>query len=191
MIRTKRIKVKPLNILERLYIFEIIKGFSVTLKHFLRNLFFPSRIITISYPEEKIPILGNARYKSMHRIKLRKDDSPKCVACMMCSTICPAECIYIEAGETENYVEKYPKVFNIDLSKCVMCGLCVEACPEDAIAMDTSEFIGGAYDRFENYRKNGLFFTKNELFLKLPGDYISKVGASNRLANIYLEEKND
>jgi NADH-quinone oxidoreductase subunit I len=191
MIRTKKIESKPLNIFEKVYIFEILRGFSVTLKHFFRNLFFPSKIPTISYPEEKVPVLGNARYKSRHRIKLRKDGSPKCVACMMCSTICPAKCIYIEAAETDNYVEKYPKVFNIDISKCVMCGLCVEACPEDAIAMDTGEFVGGAYDRFENYKKNGLFLTKNELFIELKNDHISKVGAANRLANKYLEEKND
>jgi NADH-quinone oxidoreductase subunit I len=191
MIRTKKIASKPLNIFEKVYIFEILRGFSVTLKHFFRNLFFPSKIPTISYPEEKVPVLGNARYKSNHRIKLRKDGSPKCVACMMCSTICPAECIYIEAAETDNYVEKYSKVFNIDISKCVMCGLCVEACPEDAIAMDTGEFVGGAYDRFENYKKNGLFLTKNELFIELKNDHISKVGAANILANKYLEEKND
>ena len=191
MIRTKKIESKPLNIFEKVYIFEILRGFSVTLKHFFRNLFFPSKIPTISYPEEKIPVLGNARYISRHRIKLRKDGSPKCVACMMCSTICRAKCIYIEATETDNYVEKYPKVFNIDISKCVMCGLCVEACPEDAIAMDTGEFVGGAYDRFENYKKNGLFLTKNELFIELKNDHISKVGAANILANKYLEEKND
>jgi len=191
MIRTKKLESRPLNIFEKIYLFEIIRGFGITLKHFFRNLFFPSKIPTISYPEEKIPALGNAKLKSRHRIKLRKDGSPKCVACMMCSTICPAQCIYIEANETENYVEKYPEVFNIDLSKCVMCGLCVEACPEDAITMDTEEFAGGSYNRFKNYKENGLLLTKKELFVKLNKEKISKLGAANRLANKYLEEKND
>ncbi len=191
MIKTKKIVSKPLDIFEKIYIIEVIRGFSVTLRHFFENLFFPSKLPTISYPEEKIPLPGNAKLKSRHRIKIRKDGTPKCVACMMCSTICPAECIYIEADETENYVEKYPKVFNIDLSKCVMCGLCVEACPEDAIIMDTCEIAGGAYSRFANYKKHGLFLTKNELFIKLEHEHISKKGASNRLANEYLEEKND
>lgn len=190
MIKTKKIENKELNILEKIYIFEIIKGFLVTFKHFFRNLFHPSKIPTISYPEEKTELLGNAKLKSLHRIKLRKDGSPKCVACMMCSTICPAKCIYIEADETENYVEKYPKVFNIDISKCVVCGLCVEACPEDAIAMDTNLIAGGAYNRFENYKKNGLFMTKNELFINISHKPLSRLGATNRLSNKYLEEKN-
>ncbi|MEF3280351.1 MAG: NADH-quinone oxidoreductase subunit I [Elusimicrobiota bacterium] len=189
MIKTKKISSKPLSFFESLYIFEIIKGFTVTLNHLFKNLFFPSNIPTISYPEQKVPVLGNAGLKSRHRIKMREDGTPKCVACMMCSTICPAKCIYIKAGETENYVEKYPEVFNIDVSKCVMCGLCVEACPEDAIAMDTSEFIGGAYNRFKNYRENGLLLTKDELFMKIEGEKISKVGAANRLANEYLLKK--
>ena len=90
MIRTKKIESRPLNLLERIYLVEVIRGFSVTLRHFFENLFFPSRIPTVSYPEESIKLTGNAKLKSRHRIKLRDDGSPKCVACMMCSTICPA-----------------------------------------------------------------------------------------------------
>ncbi|HOJ85753.1 MAG: NADH-quinone oxidoreductase subunit I [Elusimicrobiales bacterium] len=190
MIRTKKIESKPLNFFEKIYIIEVIRGFSVTLKHFFINLFFPSKIPTISYPEEKVLLPGNAKLKSRHRIKLRSDGTPKCVACMMCSTICPADCIHIEAAETETPVEKYPKVFNIDISKCVMCGLCVEACPEDAISMDTNEIAGGAYSRFSNFQKDGLFLTKNELFIKLKDEKISKLGAANRLENEY-GERND
>lgn len=191
MIRTKKLDEKKLNFWESIYIVEIVKGLVVTMRHFFINLFFPSRIITVSYPEENLPLIGNAKLKSLHRIKIRKDGSPKCVACMMCATICPSKCIYIDADETENYVEKYPKVFNIDMSKCVMCGLCVEACPEDAISMDTGEIVGGSYDRFRNYKNGGLFLTKNELFRHLPHETISKSGAANRLANKYLEDKND
>ncbi|PIS47680.1 MAG: NADH-quinone oxidoreductase subunit I, partial [Elusimicrobia bacterium CG08_land_8_20_14_0_20_51_18] len=143
MIRVKKIETKELNLLELVYLPEIIKGLLVTMKHLFRNLFRPSNLPTISYPEEKIELPGNAKLRSRHRIKLRKDGSPKCVACMLCATICPAYCIHIEAGETENAVEKYPEVFDIDLSRCIMCGLCVEACPEDAIIMDTGEIPGG------------------------------------------------
>lgn len=192
MIRTKKIKTKELNLLERMYIFEIIKGFGVTFRHFFTNLYrniTGKKILTIRYPEEPIQPRGVAKLKSKHRVKLRPDGTPKCVACMMCSTICPAKCIYIEADETDLKVEKYPKVFNIDLSLCVMCGLCVEACPEDAISMDSGEFEGGAYSRFLSKTFGGLFYTKNELFRNLDGEKPSELGASNSL--IFRRRKDD
>ena len=68
----------------------------------------------------------------------RPDGDPRCVACFMCSTACPARCISIEAEPAKDgQIEKKPKKFEIDLLVCVFCGLCEEACPVDAIRMDT------------------------------------------------------
>jgi NADH-quinone oxidoreductase subunit I len=176
---------KPLNILERIYLFEIARGLAVTTRHFLKNLVNPGGMPTVQYPEQTIPLPGNARYRTRHRLKLRADGSPKCVACFMCQTACPAYCIHIEAAEyPDNTVEKYPAVFDIDLSRCVMCGMCVEACPEDAIAMDTLEIPGGALTRSE------MMMTKESLLRNLPGEP-SLEGASNRLANEYLKSRGE
>jgi len=183
MINVKKVNNRPLNLLERIYLWEIARGLSVTMRHFFVNLFNPKGIPTVQYPEQVIPLPGNARLRTRHRLKVRSDGSPKCVACFLCQTACPAACIHIEAAEyAENFAEKYSAGFDIDLSRCVMCGMCVEACPEDAIAMDTGEIPGGAIVREQ------LIMTKENLLGNLPGE-ISRVGAANRLANEYLRGK--
>lgn len=183
MIGVKKVDNRPLSFLERIYLWEIARGIAVTTRHFFVNLFNPKGMPTIQYPEQPSPLPGNANLRTRHRLKVRADGTPKCVACFMCQTACPAYCIRIEAAEyPDNPVEKYPAVFDIDLSRCVMCGMCVEACPEDAIAMDTRELPGGALSRED------LMMTKETLMRNLPGEP-SALGASNRLANEYLEGK--
>ena len=183
MINVRKVNNKPLTLLERIYLWEIARGLLVTMGHFFTNLFNPKGIPTVQYPEQVIPLAGNARLRTRHRLKVRADGSPKCVACCLCQTACPAFCIRIEAAEYPgNFVEKYPAVFDIDLSRCVMCGMCVEACPEDAIAMDTLEIPGGTLTREE------MMLNKDDLLRNLPGEP-STLGASNRLANDYLGGK--
>ncbi|MCG8417014.1 MAG: 4Fe-4S binding protein [Proteobacteria bacterium] len=139
-----------------------LKGLGVTLKHFTKN-FFRSRpkgntdIETLDYPAiprsgeafgdvrpdpetrpERFPDYYPDRFRGLHRLMKRDDGRVRCVACMCCPTVCPANCITIIPAETEDAsVEKYPAVFEIDELRCVVCGLCVEACPCDAIRMDT------------------------------------------------------
>lgn len=114
----------------------VLRGLSVTVKHFFKNVTTQADIETINYPEEKPPYA--ARHRGLHRLMKREDDSTRCVACMCCPTVCPADCITIIPAETDDQgVEKYPAVFEIDELRCVVCGLCVEACPCDAIRMDS------------------------------------------------------
>jgi NADH-quinone oxidoreductase subunit I len=144
---------------ERVYLIAIAKGLALTARHFFNNLalhvahLFGLRknepaAVTIQYPEERRRL--SPRLRTRHRLTKREDGSPRCVACMMCETICPARCIYITAGEhPDPNIEKYPVKFNIDLGVCVFCGFCVEACPEDAIRMDTGILEFAAYSREE------------------------------------------
>lgn len=141
------------------YFFEILRGFVITARHFCVNIFFHllrlfgiktkrKGAVTIQYPEER-PALAS-RHRSMHRIMLRENGKPRCVACMLCATVCPSECIYIEAAEDPDPdIQKYPSTFIIDLTRCCFCGFCVEACPEDAIRMDTDEIELAVYQRKE------------------------------------------
>ena len=121
---------------DSIYFWEIVRGMGVTIKHLVYNIFHTSEMPTLQYPEQKQ--VYSDRFRGRHRLMMREDGSPRCVACQMCSTVCPADCICIEAAEhPDSEIEKYPKTFVIDLLRCVYCGLCEEACPCDAIRMDT------------------------------------------------------
>ena len=130
----------------RIYLWEILKGLRFTLGKMIYNLTHRDQMPTIDYPDERRPI--SVRLRSMHRLLKRPDDKPRCVACMLCATACPAECIHIEANEeSDKSIEKYPAKFEIDLLRCVFCGFCVEACPCDAIRMDTGRYEITGFDR--------------------------------------------
>ncbi len=136
------------------YLPEIFRGLGVSMSHFFsntRDMFKGERpdpvldrlstgISTISYPEQKRPY--PTRFRGLHRLTTRASGDPRCVACLCCSTACPAQCIFIEAGEypegdPRRGYERFPVRFVIDELRCIFCGFCVEACPCDAIRMDT------------------------------------------------------
>lgn len=150
---------REFGVFERLYLPAIAGGMKTTIRHFFKNVFASKKnkyISTIQYPEEKAEY--PARFRGMHRLVQREDGKPRCVACFMCQTACPARCIHIEAGETDDTnIEKFPIVFDIDELRCVVCGLCVEACPCDAIRMDTGIHPKPVYTREEG------MFGKNDL----------------------------
>src|SRR5215510_13295524 len=62
---------------------------------------------TINYPEERRAY--SDRFRGAHILTARADGSPRCVACYMCATACPADCIYIEPKEVADpLIEKAP-----------------------------------------------------------------------------------
>jgi NADH-quinone oxidoreductase chain I len=122
-------------------VYPILLGLALTFKNMLQT-WFGGRAATVQFPEQKRKT--STRYRGIHILTQRMDGTPKCVACYMCATVCPAECIYIEAGERpEKDIEKYPTRFEIDLLRCVYCGFCVDACPEEAIVMSRENDLVG------------------------------------------------
>jgi NADH-quinone oxidoreductase subunit I len=110
-----------------------LTGMRVTLSHMVRQALGKDRV-TISYPEQRKPY--SRRFRGVHILTQREDGSLKCVACYLCETACPAECITIEAAEVpDKSVEKVASRYEIDLSRCIFCGFCVDACPEEALIM--------------------------------------------------------
>jgi NADH-quinone oxidoreductase subunit I len=161
------------------YVPEIVKGLGITMAHLFNNtkeMVLGQRndpsteavaegINTVSYPEQRRPYAE--RYRGVHRLTQREDGSPRCVACLCCSTACPAQCIHIEAGEypegdPRRGYERFPARFVIDELRCIFCGYCVEACPCDAIRMDTG-IHPAPYDSREQ------FIYEKDLLLRIPG----------------------
>jgi len=142
-----------LNLKERFYVWEILRGLYITMRHFLYNIFHMSRLATLEYPEVKrVP---PPAFRGLHRLLLRESGSLRCTACMLCATACPAGCISIEgAPHPDPAIEKYPSRFEIDLLRCIFCGLCVEACPCNAIDMGSGiyELAGQNRDAFILHR---------------------------------------
>ncbi len=136
---------------EASYLPEIFKGFGTTMRHFVTSFGagFTSR--TLQYPEQRredIPVEDGGmeirNFRGVHRLNRDEQGRVKCVACMMCPTLCPANCIHIEAGESPwDDREKYPKKFEIDELRCIFCGMCEEACPVDAIELTTEYDVVG------------------------------------------------
>lgn len=122
-----------LSAAERMYLPQIMTGLRTTLRHMfnLRN----RDAVVREYPEQKRELrLDN--YRGVHRLNRDPDGRVACVACFMCSTACPADCIHIEAAESPwPDREKYPVKFDIDELRCIYCGMCEEACPVDAIEL--------------------------------------------------------
>ena len=138
-----RLERREMNAIEASYLPEIIRGFGVTLRHMVTSFGQGRTSQTMQYPEQRkehyAPVDGGmnaSNFRAVHRLNRDEEGRVKCVACMMCPTICPANCIHIEAAESPwDDREKYPAKFEIDELRCIFCGMCEEACPVDAIEL--------------------------------------------------------
>lgn len=136
-------------------IIPLLQGLKLTLKQFF------SKKVTMQYPEEKWEVAP--RWRGRHVLTVFPSGKIRCVACVLCATVCPAECISIEAAAEEDN-RRYPESFVLDLGRCIFCGHCVEVCPKEAIEMST------VYEMSE-YTREDLILDK-EALLKPPQERI-------------------
>ncbi|MGI8431928.1 MAG: 4Fe-4S dicluster domain-containing protein [Chthoniobacterales bacterium] len=141
----------------------ILKGMAVTGRNFLGSYFEKSRLTTVQYPEERIPLPENSR--NFPFLVFDTDNAEaglRCVACKICEKECPPQCIYIvkSTEKKPDYMGKpqfYPATFDIDISVCMSCQICVEVCPFEAIKMDQ------VYELSRRERFNALLMKKSDL----------------------------
>lgn len=136
---------------EAFYLPEVFRGLGTTLKHMVGTVGNRSMSKTMQYPEERrenMPVeeggMLKDNFRGFHRLNRDEEGRVKCVACFMCATACPANCIHITGGESPwEDREKYPLKFEIDELRCIFCGMCEEACPVDAIELTPDYDIVG------------------------------------------------
>ncbi len=117
--------------------------------------------VTVQYPEQR-PTLS-PRYRGRIVLTRDPDGEERCVACYLCSSVCPVDCIAIEAGEDQRH-RRYPASFRINFSRCIFCGLCEEACPTLAIQL-TPDF------EMSEYKRQNLVYEKQDLLISGTGKY--------------------
>ncbi len=130
-----------------------VAGFRTTLTHLFRKPF------TEEYPEYKRKLPERSRA----RIVLTRDPdgNERCVACYLCSAVCPVNCISMQSAEASNG-RRYAAWFRINFGRCIYCGFCEEACPTAAIQLTPD---------FENCRRDILkmVFEKEDLLINNTG----------------------
>ena len=146
------------------------RGLWLTNRHFVRNLwgFIRRRptVFTVQYPEQRLRLPG--AFRGMPVLVQMDNGKERCVACGLCEWACPTDCITIFPAETDDEIERYPRVFDINMSRCMFCGLCEEACPEEAIVMSQRVEIA-AYSRAGNvWHKSDLLVPVSQLDKRLP-----------------------
>jgi NADH-quinone oxidoreductase subunit I len=131
----------------------LVRGFATTARHLGR------KPITESYPEVKRQLPERSRA----RIVLTRDPDgrERCVACYLCSAVCPVSCISMQSVEQPDG-RRHARWFRINFGRCIYCGLCEEACPTSAIQLTPD---------FENVQADilTLVFEKKDLLVDGTG----------------------
>jgi NADH-quinone oxidoreductase subunit I len=117
--------------------------------------------ITVQYPEQA-PYMP-PRFRARIILSRDPDGGERCVACYLCSAVCPVSCIALQAAEDETG-RRYPEFFRINFSRCIFCGFCEEACPTYAIQLTPD------YEMAE-YRRPGMVYEKEDLLISGTGKY--------------------
>ena len=91
--RAKQVDRRPMTWLEKIYLWNIVKGMWITLSHFFK------RKATIQYPEQKRTF--SKVFRGLQVLNRDEEGRERCTACGLCAVACPAEAITMEAAERQ------------------------------------------------------------------------------------------
>ena len=148
---------KMLELVKKIFFLDFIKGLRVTFGYSV------SQTITERYPDEEkwVPY---RRFRGVHNLWRDEQGRELCVACELCSKICPTDCITVIPMEDDTgrgIADRVPRVWDVDLARCLFCGYCEDACPTTAIR------LGREYE-FASYDLESAVLHVDELLMPQP-----------------------
>jgi len=138
-----------------------VRGLKITITQMFRPKF------TRQYPEERWTPSAAFRGRP---VLVEDKGIERCVACGLCSRVCPALAIEVQASESPYWKERYPVKFEINMLRCIFCGFCEEVCPEEAIVMSKDFELTFLSQEAGIYPKEKLLMPAEELKDRL--DYL-------------------
>lgn len=147
-------RVRDLNFWQKIYIPEIVKGIWLTIAQMFKPKF------TYEYPDDRFKPQSSFRGRP---VLVTENGVERCVACGLCSRVCPALAIEVQAAETDLEKERYPIKFEINMVRCIFCGFCEEVCPEEAIVMSDEYLLVFSNQQEAIFNKEKLFKSTEEL----------------------------
>jgi NADH-quinone oxidoreductase chain I len=114
----------------------LLAGMAVTIRYFVKP------IVTVQYPRQKIQM--SPRYRGYPQFIIDPDSQThKCIACEMCSRICPSQLITVEGTKFPGEKQKRATRYIHEHQYCSLCGLCVEVCPTTALEFSAEYRLAG------------------------------------------------
>jgi NADH-quinone oxidoreductase subunit I len=160
MAEIQQVRSKDLTFLEKTYLPQIIGGLWLTFKQMFKPKF------TRQYPEEKWSPPTSFRGRPV--LVMADNGVERCVACGLCSRVCPSLAIEVQASETPSQdKERYPVKFEINMIRCIFCGFCEEVCPEEAIVMSDEYILTFSSQEEAVFGKDKLLMSERRLNKRL------------------------
>jgi NADH-quinone oxidoreductase chain I len=116
--------------------YSLLAGMAVTIRYFVKP------IVTVQYPRQKITM--TPRYRGYPQFIIDAETGThRCIACEMCSRICPSQLITVEGTKFPGEKQKRATKYLHEHYYCSLCGLCTEVCPTSALEYSAEYRLAG------------------------------------------------